>query len=256
MKQKLSSITTIIFTVFSVLMYSQTADSLKAKRVCITTSVFDYLPTINLNTGNFNIGSEIYLKNRKSVYVNLGVIKSYGPTRGLISNYSLRTEGLKLQMEGRHYFNKRKIFQPAILLFWLHIFQFKTQEVQNAGYYIATNISFQNTKTDKQETIIDYIDNNPFPNTYHYKQNIYTVDRNIYAFNIKFGYQCIKKRGFTVDYAVGLGAQYISSSSRNRMGNDQDWPNSENDIPWKKLFDKGAGIYPRFVYQLKLGWAF
>jgi hypothetical protein len=236
------------------LTYSQTPDTIKLKRVIITTSLLDYFPTLRLNTGNFNIGSEIYIKNRKSFCVNFGIIKSYGQSSGLISINSQSTQGMKIQVEARHYLNRRKIFEPAIFLFWPHIFQYKSQTLQNTGYYVAIHSSYQWTATDREETVIDYIDNNPFPNTAHYRQNIYTVDRNVYGLNLKFGYQCIKKYGLTIDYGVGLGVQYISSSSKNRIGNDFSWPNSERDHG-NKLFDKGTGIAPNFLYQVRLGWA-
>jgi len=230
-------------------------DSLKSKNITITTSLFDYFPN-KLNTGIFNLEAELYLKNKKSIAVNVGFIRSYGPSGSWLQISSLYTQGMKIQVEGKFYLNKRKIFQPAILLFWPHIFQYQTKELENTGYYMATNVVYQNTKTDRQETIIDNIDNNPFPNSYHYKKNNYTVNRNVYGLNVKIGYQCIKRYRLTVDYAVGLGIQYISSNSKNRVGTDQSWPNSENDFPWKKLFDNGASIVPNFIYQLKLGWAF
>ena len=235
-------------------IYSQTSDTLKAKRVIITTSLTDYLPTIKLNTGNFNIGSEIYLKDRKSIYANFGLIKSYGQPRGLLSISSLSTQGMKIQIEGRQYLNLHKIFEPAILLFWPHIFQYKSQTLPNTGYYVAIHSSYQWTATKRQETVVDYIDNNPFPNSTHYKQNIYTVDRNVYGLNIKFGYQCIKKCGLTVDYTVGLGGLFIASHSTNRIGADTDWPNSDKDYPSNKLFDKGTGFSPNVIYQVRLGW--
>jgi len=244
-----TTLTTFFLIAFSVLTYSQSADSLKAKRIIITTSVLEYLPTIKLNTGNFNIGTEIYLKNRKSVYANFGLIKSYGQPSGWFSLSSQGTQGLKIQVEGRHYFNRHKIFEPAILLFWPHIFQYKSQTLQNTGYYLALHSFYQWTATDRQETVVDYIDNNPFPNSTHYKQNIYLVDRNVYGLNIKFGYQCIKKCGLTVDYSVGLGGQYISSDSSNKLGT-----NNDKDLPWNKLFDSGTGFYPNIIYQVRLGW--
>ncbi len=254
MTKRLLILTTIFLTVFSVLTYAQATDSLKIKRVTITTSVFDYFPTFNLNTGNFNIGTEIYLKNRKSLCANFGIIKSYGQSNGLLSISSISTQGLKIQVEGRHYINKHKIFEPSLLLFWPHIFQYKSQTLQNTGYYFAVHSFYQWTATDRQETVVDYIDNNPFPNSRHYKQNIYTVDRNVYGLNIKFGYQCIKKYGLTVDYAVGLGGQFISSSSTNRLGADTNWPNSQNENLSNKLFDKGTGFSPNIIYQVRLGW--
>lgn len=246
---RLALLTLFILTAFSAQAYAQPADSLKAKRIIITTSVLEYLPTFKLNTGTFNIGTEIYLKNRKSVYASFGLIKSYGQSGGWFSVSSRRTQGLKIQVEGRHYFNRHKIVEPAILLFWPHIFQYKSQALPNTGYYFAVHSSCQWTATDRQETVVDYIDNNPFPNSTHYKQNIYTVERNVYGLNLKFGYQCIKKCGLTVDYSVGLGGQYISSSSGNKLGTNKD-----NDIPWKKLFDSGTGFYPDIIYQVRLGW--
>lgn len=239
---------------FSVLTYSQTIDSSRAKRIIVTTSVLEYFPTIKLNTGNFNIGTEIYLKNRKSLYANFGLIKSYGQSSGWFSVSSQSTQGLKIQVEGRHYLNIRKIFEPAILLFWPHIFQYKSQALPNTGYYVALHSSYQWTTSDRQETVVDYIDNNPFPNSTHYKQNIYTVDRNVYGINIKLGYQCIKKYGLTIDYAVGLGGLFIASHSTNRIGADTDWPNSDKDYPSNKLFDKGTGFSPNLIYQVRLGW--
>ena len=251
---RLTTLTTFFLTAFSVLTYSQTEDSLKAKGIIITTSVLEYLPTIKLNTGNFNIGTEIYLKNGNSLYANFGLIKSYGQSSGLFSISSQSTQGLKIQVEGRHYLNKHKIFEPATLLFWPHIFQYKSQTLQNTGYYVAIHSFYQWTATYRQETVVDYIDNNPFPNSTRYKQNIYSVDRNVYGLNIKFGYQCIKKCGLTVDYAVGLGGQYISSSSKNRLGADTGWPGQQKDYPSNKLFDKGTGFSLNVLYQVRLGW--
>ncbi|MBI4647293.1 MAG: hypothetical protein HY738_12070 [Bacteroidia bacterium] len=71
-------LTTIFLTIFSLSAYSHVTDTLKAKQIIISTSMLGYLPTITLNTVNFNIGTEIYLKNRKSLYANYGLIKSYG----------------------------------------------------------------------------------------------------------------------------------------------------------------------------------
>ena len=248
-------ITLFILIAISNLIFSQSKDSLSFKRVTITTSLFDYVPSY-LNTYTINIGTEVYLKKRKSIGLNVGYIQPLGPSSGYFELSSITTSGIKVQVEGKQYLNRRKLVIPAIFLFWPHIFQFKSQDLQNTGYYVAANVSYQNTQTKRQETVVDYIDDVPFPNQTYYKSNIYTVNRNVYALNLKIGYNCIKKQGFTIDYAVGLGAQYVSSSSKNRIGTDNDWPNSEKDIYGKKLFDHGDGIYPSFVYQVKLGWAF
>ena len=256
MTRHLTTLAVLILTALPVSTYSQTPDSVYVKHVVITTSLIDYLPTINLNTGNFNIGTEIYLKQRNFLYTNIGVIKSYGPSSGYFSISAQSTQGLKMQVEGRHYLNLHKIVEPTIFLFWPHIFQFNTQTLHNTGYYVAVNSSYQWTATDRQETVLDYISNTPFPNFEHRKQNIYTVNRNVVGLNMVFGYQCILNGGLTVDYAVGLGGRLISSRSKNRMGDDSDWPNSQQDFLSYKLFDKGTSFAPSFVYQFRLGWAF
>jgi hypothetical protein len=235
----------IFMVVFILSSNSHTSDSLKIKRWIITTSVFEYWPTFKLNTGNFNAGTEIYLKRNNSLAVNAGIINSYGKSNGLLSIEALSTKGIKLQVEGRHYFGRLKIWEPAILLFWPHILQYKSQILENTGYYMAVHSSFQQTATKRPDDLFSHTGSD---------QNIYTVNRNVYTLNIKFGYQCIKKCGLTIDYSVGLGGQYISSSAKNRAGNDSAWPNSQEDFP-NKLFDHGSKIYPNIVYQVKFGWA-
>ena len=254
---KPTTILTIIFlTVFTSLTYSQDNDSITLKRMTITTILTDYLPSLQLNTANINLGTEICLKNRKSLTFNLGMIKSYGSSgKELYQLDTKNTLGIKAQIEGRYYLNIHKLFEPAILLFWPHIFQFKSQEFENTGYYVAIHSSYQFTTTDRQETVIDYIDDYPFSGSNHYKTNTYIIDRNLVTLNVKFGYKCIKKSGLTIDYAIGLGGQYISSSSTNRLGTDINYPNSEKEFGGK-LFDKGAAFYPNIVYQVKLGWCF
>jgi len=221
-------------------------DSLQYKHLNITTTLTDYLLVSNINIYNINLGTEFYLKNQKSLSANFGLIKSYGPSGGsLFSISSLKTQGIKFQIEGRHYFKKFKLFEPAILLFWLHIFQYKSQMLQNSGYYIAIHSSYQFTMTDREGENYNQI-NNP--------EDIYTVNRYVYSLNAKLGYNCIKKYGLTLDYAIGLGVKYINSSSLNSGTNDS-WPNNEKDIPWNILFNNGFGFYPNIIYQFKIGWA-
>lgn len=251
----ISTITTAILIIgYSLSSFSQTADSLHFSRVIISTSALEYIPSLKLNTGNFNIGSEIFLKKNKSVYINAGVVKSYGPARGYFSIPSQNTKGYRIQFEGRHYLNKHRIFEPAVLLFWPHIFQYKSRALPNTGYYIALHSSFQFTTTERDETVIDYIDDKPYLNSIHYKQNVYSVDREVYGLSIKVGYQCVKRCGLTIDYSVGLGGIFISSNSRNRLGADTFDLSTNEDYPSKKLFDEGTGFAPNIVYQVRIGW--
>jgi hypothetical protein len=218
---------TVILVTQSTFVYSNSIDSLKTKRLTITTSLYDYILPLTLNSCNINIGSEIYLKNRESFFFNIGVIKSFGPSDGWFDITALNTQGTKIQIEGKRYFSKYKI----------------------TGAYLALHSFYQYTKTDRPETIED---NTP-PYT-HYSQNIYIVNRNVIGLNSLVGYQCIKKHGLTVDCAVGFGVQYISSNSKNRVGDENNPPENEKDLGSKLLFDKGAGVAPNIVLQLRLGW--
>jgi len=216
--------------------FLRASDSLSFKRVIVTTSVLSYIPTLQLNTGTFNLGTEVYLANRNSMYANFGFIQSYGSSRGYFSISSESTQGFKVQLEGRHYLGRTRIFDPAVLLFWPHIFQYKSESLANAGYYTALNSFYQWTTTDREE-----------------QQNPYTVDRNAVGLQFRFGYQSIKKYGLVVDYSVGVGGQYISSHSTNQLGDDAQYPN--NDKEWNgRLFDHGSGWYPTLIYQVSLGW--
>ncbi len=224
--------------VFSALSFSQNSDTIKTCPIIISTSLFDYLPTYNLPTSNLNLGTEIYLCNRNSIYFNCGLIIPSGHA-GFTAPVTISTNGFKLQFETKHFLNKYKLFEPAILVFWPHIFQYKSQTFQNTGYYYSIHTTFQKTVTDRKG------DNNC----------IYNVDRVFCRLDFKFGYQCIKRYGLTIDCSFGAGIKYLTSNSRNYIQGSS-WPNSDKDFPWNKLFDKGSGLYPDIVYQLRLGWEF
>ncbi len=238
----------LYFLTFSTFAYSQNPDSLKAKSFNITYSICDYFSLITANAYNINLGSEIYLKNKNSISFNLGLIKSTVPSGGgLLSISSLSTQGLKIQIERKHYFGIYKLFEPVILLFWTHIFQYKSQSLLNSGYYYSIQSAFQQTATKREGENYNQI---------HNPDDFYTVNRTVYRINLKIGYQCIKKHGLTIDNSIGLGAKYIYSNSKNFLITSNQWPQNEKDFPWNKLFNTGAGFYPDIVYQLKIGWSF
>lgn len=234
------------------LSFGQTTDGssqLAFKRITFTTTATDYIPSFLMNTANYNIGAEVYLKNRKSIAVNFGLIKSYGETEGgLFEIATIQTRGIKVEAEVRHYLNKHKLFEPSILVFWPHIFQYKSQKLQNTGYYLSLHSSFQSTITDRKETVHQNI----VPLTYY---NAYSVERDRYSLNLKIGYKCIKSSNLTIDYCIGLGIQYVSSSSKNRVNSDINWSYVHDDIG-KKPFDTGSIFYLNALYQVKLGWSF
>lgn len=232
---------------------NETKDSLGKKRFIFTISLLEYFPN-KFNSGNLNVGSEIYLGNRKSILFNIGYLHSYGPSNGTIQVSAISTSGYRIQLEGKHFLNCRKLFEPAIFVFWPHIFQYKSQDCQNSGYYLSANIFFQQTQTKNEEAVIDYIDDQPFPGTSHYKKSEYETNRVLLGMNFKIGYQCIKKSGFTIDYSVGFGGKYMKYDTKNRQSNDSNWVDTELKSAWVKF--SNAGLFPTISYQLKLGWAF
>lgn len=232
-------------------IYSQNEDSLPYRKLNFSTSFLDYLAN-SYNTRNLNLGTEYNLKNRNSISLNIGFLKSFGASRSssdfssLFQIPTVSTQGFKIQLEKKHYLNLRTIFWPSFVLFCPHALQYKSQELQNTGYYIAGNIFFQNTVTKRSEAILNPVD--------QFISHIYSVSRNVYSANFKFGYQCIKKYGLIIDYSIGFGAQYISSNSKDKIGDAT--VNPDRDFPWRKSFDNGSGLYPHFCYQLKVGWMF
>ncbi len=257
--RRLKILMIIILMFFAAKIKSQDIDTVISKKIIINTSPLAYFPDI-LGSGNFNIGAEIYLKNRTSLDINLGYIASYGPTSG--DWYGISTvdnNGFKINMESKKYLNKHKIIEPVILLIWPMIFQLNSLELQNSGYYFSIHTFYQWTQTKSDERVVDYITDTPHPNSTYYKVNYYTVNRNKTGINIKFGYQAIKKCGFTLDQAIGLGIQYISSYSNNKLGNGSTkemlcfpfW-----FIPVYRTFESGSGFFPSFVYTIKIGWSF
>ena len=236
--------------------FAQSNDSLKTKKISITTSVFDYPFALFFNAYNYNLEISTIVKNRNTLHLGLGYINSFKP----ITNddflkvgipTSISTKGYRVHLEGRHYLNKHKLFNLSTLFFWLNVFQYNSLKQNNTGYYVAFQNKYQYTKTKREEDIIDFISQGLFSETKHYKQNIYTVSRNTIGGYLKFGYNAIKKSGFTVDHAIGFGATYVSSSSKNKQGND-----ISKDFPYNKSFDNGSGIYFDLAYSFKIGWSF
>ena len=224
----------IIIYGFSFQGYTQQTQLQDSKKTVISTSVLEYIPFFR-NAGNFNIGGERYFSNQKSVYANVGLIKSYGSSYGWLQLPSKSISGFKVQLEGRHYLNRNKIFDPAVLLFWPHIFQYNSQAIENSGYYVALHTDFQLLNIIRDD---------------YYSPPEYSVDRTSIGVHFNLGYQSIKSYGLVIDYTIGLGAQYITSSFENRIG-----LNIDKDWPWNKTIDEGSGIYPSIVYQVRIGWA-
>ena len=239
---------TSFLLIFPFLTFSQKENKSK-NQIIVSTSVIDYLIG-PVSCKNLNFGAEFYTKNRNSISFKVGKLESFGPpnTSGYFSYgaSSNNTSGYKIQIEKKHYLDIDSLFWPSIVLFWPHILQYKSQDLEYTGYYYAGNVFYQNTNTERNETLLTPVND--------LTSNVYDVSRNVYSANLKFGYQCIKKYGLAIDYSIGFGAQYISSSSSGKIGDTS--VNNERDFPWRKQFDSGSGIYPHICYQLKFGWHF
>jgi len=208
-------------------------DSINSRRFRISTSVFEFIPSLNLNSINYNLGAEMNMKNNFSFCFNLGIIKSQGSPSGWLSISSKNTQGFKIQIEGRKYFSNKLL----------------KNKKSNQGFYTALYTGFQSTKTNRDESIISSISNVPLPNTAYYVTNNYSVQRDVYRLLYKVGFLYLNVKGITLDNSIGAGAQYINSFSKNKMGND-----NTPDIPWNKPFDSGRGVFPSLIYQLKIGF--
>lgn len=236
-------------------VYAQTDSSTRIKKNSFSVALIDQPLSLMYNATNFNLGISRLIGNRVEIHLNGGFLKSFKSTTSEVVSFgfptSTSTKGAVFSFEERYYLGKHKLFEPSILLFWLQLFQYNSVEQENTGYYIAFQQRYQYTNTERRETVLDFVDNNPFVNTNHYKTNDYIVLRNQGGGYFKFGYNAIKKSGFTVDYAVGIGITYISSSSENKLGN-----NNDKDGRFNKEFDNGFGFFFDLLYSFKIGWSF
>lgn len=237
---------------WSIISSSQTNDSLKFKKYSLTTSVLDYISEFRtFNEITYNIEFSAPLKKSFFLNINIGYLKSNDKESGkfflsAFNNTLNSTQGYRIQLEGRHYLKKYKLFEPSLVLFWLGLFQYKSVIQDNTGYYIAFQNKYQNTVTERTETVLDYIIEQPFLKEV-YKQNNYSVSSNLLGGYLKFGYNAIKKSGFTVDYAAGIGVANVSSSSKNKLGEGSDFD---------KSFDNGDRLFFDWTYTFKIGWSF
>jgi len=234
---------------------AEAQDSLQAKKITLSTSLIEYFPNPKLNTINFNLGAEIYVGNNTSIATNIGYLKSYGNIGYYPFQYDLGpTQGVKFRLEARRYLKIYKVIEPAMLLFWPHVFQYHSQKKANSGFYTGISSTYQITDTQRSELFIDDVSSTPLNTVY--KTNSYTVLREVVGLNVMLGYQCFKKNNITVDYAVGFGLLYVTSRSKNKLENNPNTSNSYKDWPMNKDFDSGSGFCPNVLYQLRLGYAF
>ncbi len=214
-------ITAILILVTPCISNSQTNEAEPYKRLVLSTNIFGLAPHFDDATSNFNLHTEYYLGNRKSVTFQVGSLYAFKSNMG---NYFFMTgeeiKGFRAELEMRRYTMKKKVINPLVLIFWFHLFQYGSQSVENSGYYYGTNISYASIGI-LEDPGSDYI------------------LRDTYALHAKVGYQCFKEYGLMIDYAIGIGAQYVKNSDHLGSG---------------IMDSKGWNIYPSVQYQLRLGF--
>ncbi len=205
-------------------------DSLTAKKITVTTSLTDYIPRMTLETKRYNIGVEFYVKNGKSIYTNLGYIHSNGSAGGFFKVSSLGTQGMSMEVEGRHYFKKHRILPAAAIIVMPHLLQYYSKERLNTGYYTGINTSYQYSLTQRETS----------------NKDPYYVTQNNVGLLAMIGYQCQKKYKLIIDQSIGLGVVFVHSTSSNSFGLITG--NSYGN------FNDFKGILPNIAYEFRIGF--
>ncbi len=177
----------LLLLLFPVIIFSQTET--KPKNIILTTSITQSFDNVAFANASLNLGIEHYLKKSKSLLVNVGLADIYD-----LFDPNVNMRGIRLQLEGRHYFKRKKIFAPLFLLYWPHIFQMNSQKLENTGYYLALNAYGQYSEKEINSFIGSEL-----------------LSNRKAGLNIKFGFQSINKFGLVIDYAMGGGIGYNST---------------------------------------------
>ncbi len=213
----------LLLLLFPAIIFSQTET--KPKNIILTTSITQSFELAAFTNASLNLGMEHYLKNSKSLLVNVGLADIYD-----LFDPDINMRGIRLQLEGRHYFKRKKIFGPLFLLYWPHIFQMNSQELENTGYYLALNAYGQYSERETGSLIGSEL----------------LLNRKA-GLNIKFGFQSINKFGLVIDYAMGGGIGYYSTFTAAPPGF-----RPQGDYLTNILEEKNLGI--SFIMHLALGF--
>ncbi len=205
-------------------------DSLTAKKIIVTTSLTDYIPRVYFQAIRYNIGVEVYLKDRKSIYASLGYIYSNGYKEGFYRAASYGTQGVRLQVEGRYYFQKHKIY-PAALIILPHLLQFSTQKKLNTGYYTGINTFHERSITHRETPHI----RTPYDETIK-KAGLFSV----------FGYQCQKKSKLIIDQSIGFGVLILHTKLSNGF--------SVYDRKTSSFQSDFTRVLPELFYNFRIGF--
>jgi hypothetical protein len=247
--EKIKWFLVLYILVFSTTLVRSQFDSLPSKKISFHTLTSEYLPSWHLEVINFNLGTELLLKKSKAVCINLGYLSNQKSTSGDFFNVGIySSKGYRVQIEIKHYLKRKKLIEPLMLVFWPHLLQYKSQTLQNSGYYLSGLMSYQYTSSERTETIANEYNST---NQSQFMSSIYNVNRNSVSLIAKAGYQCIKSFGLLIDVSFGFGAQWLDTKT---VGKQSD--NFSIEFPWAKPFDTRQGIFPQVRYQIKLGWAF
>ena len=165
--------------------------------------------------------------NKNSLGIDLGYIIYYGsPAKGDISIPVKNVKGFYSNIEYRHYYHQSKRYK----------------------FYYGVNFVYQNSKTTREEEILNYTINPPYATVFI---NNYIVVRELYAAHIKAGIR-MQYHNFVFDPTIGIGVRYITSTAIDKVGTD----NGEYEIPYNKPFDNGSKWFPSINYNFKIGYVF
>lgn len=211
--------TIVIFVLtFNVFTSFGQSDNLIVSKLCLK---FSPLSIIDPYSGSsLRIGSEYKLKGKFAIYSELGV---FFPKSIFNATSFRKNNGLSIEAELKYYVNKQKIVSGT--------------------YYSFDLFCKYQTYTTK-----DSIDITP-----NYLKD-YTIYKNIYCANLKYGEMIACKCGIVLDFSVGLGIRYKVSHSTLTL-NENNNIIGVGDYSTNIITNKaGKFIYPNFLVGIKIGY--
>lgn len=236
MKKFKISVIIIFLSIFSHAQEYPTIENNNHKIIAkVSLSSFAFPDVFNLYYGILSAGVEKSISNNTSVSLQAGYILNYGKSEGLYRISANSVHGFNTNLEYRKYFGKYSksgIIPLLVFPFW---FQGKTQQNGMSGLYYAVHLHGQNLNISRSNNDI----------------YTYLVNRKSVATHVKLGYQSINKSNIVLDQGIGIGIRYISSNSKNKLGNSNDF-----EFPYSKPLDNGDKLFFSWTYHLNIGFAF
>jgi hypothetical protein len=195
---------------------------------------------LNVLFDDFNtamqFGVEKSITPKYSIQAEYGLIADWFHKNGrLPDSVGYGHTGYKLRLEGRRYFTKLNGRSPRLY----------------KGLYVATELFYMSTQYNTKSTFrhgsLDYDD-------------VFKVNKTVYGFNCKFGYQYrSKSTGFIFDTYVGLGLKYKHTVNEGRQYPEDNFAPAEGfALPDdRQISDKPFnGITLSIPVNFKIGYVF